>query len=345
MRTVTALTLVAAAALAAGLAAAPRGVSTAPAIRAQAVPLDATNPARTRIGSLRYLGGWALTSGNERFGGISAMAVRRGEVVALSDAGTVIAFRIAADGAVSGTRIAPLPGGPGKIASKLNRDSESLQRDSSGRFWIGFEGANAIWRYAADFARAERHAAPVAMRRWPENGGPEAMVRLADGRFLVFSEERPGPPGSTEALLFGGDPTAPGAAAMRLGYRAPTGYRVTDGAELPDGRVVLLNRRFTLLEGVSAIVTIVDPRGIVADQVLMPRIVARLAAPMTVDNMEALSVEREAGRTILWIASDDNFSGLQRTLLMKFALELPGVPARSTHMRQGAGRGIPAGTS
>jgi hypothetical protein len=36
--------------------------------------------------------------------------------------------------------------------------------------------------------------------------------------------------------------------------------------------------------------------------------------------MEALSVDSENGRTILWIASDDNFNPLQRTLLLKFAL-------------------------
>ena len=45
-----------------------------------------------------------------------------------------------------------------------------------------------------------------------------------------------------------------------------------------------------------------------------------LRAPAAIDNMEALSVTRERGRTILWIASDDNFSPLQRTLLLKFAL-------------------------
>lgn len=332
MRTVPVLTIIAAAALAAGLLAAPR-TSGQPTIRAEAVALDAGNLARTSVGSLRYLGGWVLRGDDERFGGISSMAVRRGEVVALSDAGTLMRFRIAANGRIGDVRITPLPAGPGTVASKRNRDSESLQRDPSGRFWVGFEGANEIWRYAPDFARAEQHAAPAAMRRWPANGGAEAMVRLTDGRFLVFSEEQPGPQGSTEALMFGGDPTSPGATPIRLGYRAPSGYRVTDGAELPDGRIVLLNRRFTLLEGVSAIVTIVDPREIAVDEVLEPRIVARLAAPLTVDNMEALSVEHEAGRTIMWIASDDNFSGLQRTLLMRFALELSGVPARIERSR------------
>ena len=45
-----------------------------------------------------------------------------------------------------------------------------------------------------------------------------------------------------------------------------------------------------------------------------------LQPPLTVDNMEALSVTVENGRTIVWIASDDNFFPLQRTLLLKFAL-------------------------
>jgi hypothetical protein len=36
--------------------------------------------------------------------------------------------------------------------------------------------------------------------------------------------------------------------------------------------------------------------------------------------MEALSVTVENGRTIVWMASDDNFGPLQKTLLLKFAL-------------------------
>jgi hypothetical protein len=36
--------------------------------------------------------------------------------------------------------------------------------------------------------------------------------------------------------------------------------------------------------------------------------------------MEALSVEQQGGRIIVWIASDDNFNPLQQSLLFKFAL-------------------------
>jgi len=52
--------------------------------------------------------------------------------------------------------------------------------------------------------------------------------------------------------------------------------------------------------------------------------VARLAPPLNIDNMEALSIVSEGDKIIVWIASDDNFNPLQQTLLMKFALD----PAR-----------------
>jgi hypothetical protein len=40
-----------------------------------------------------------------------------------------------------------------------------------------------------------------------------------------------------------------------------------------------------------------------------------------IDNMEALAVHRNAaGETVLTLVSDDNFSTLQRTLLLQFTL-------------------------
>ena len=294
----------------------------APAIHARPIALDPGDPGRTTVGRLRYLGGWVLTSRDRRFGGISSMTGQDGRFVALSDAGVLFRFRLDSRGVAGATSIAPLPAGPGPVPDKAHRDSESMQRDpATGQSWVGFEGVKEIWRYARDFVRAEAHAAPAAMRRWPANGGAEAIVRLADGRFIVFSERQPGPYASTEALLYPGDPTDPNARPIRFGYRAPAGYSVTDAQQLGDGRVVLLNRRFTLLEGVSAVVTIADPRAIAANTAWRPHELARLAPPLTVDNMEALSVARERGRTILWIASDDNFNPLERTLLMKFALD------------------------
>jgi hypothetical protein len=65
---------------------------------------------------------------------------------------------------------------------------------------------------------------------------------------------------------------------------------------------------------------VIDPAEIATMKVVEGRELARLAPPLSVDNMEALAVERDGARTIIWIASDDNFNPMQRTLLMKFAL-------------------------
>ena len=48
---------------------------------------------------------------------------------------------------------------------------------------------------------------------------------------------------------------------------------------------------------------------------------ARFRRATGADDMEALAIERAGGRTIRWLASDDNFSALQRMLLLKFELK------------------------
>lgn len=290
-------------------------------IRAKAVALDPKDPARRRAGALGFLGGWVLTSEQPSFGGISALHARHGQFLAITDAGAVIRFRLGADGVPTDALFSVLPAGPGRGQGKSDRDAESMAMDSrSGAIWIGFEGHNAIWRYAADLGRAVAHAEPAAMKSWPRNGGPEAMTRLADGRFIVFGEAS-GSKGTTEALLFAADPAKPGTKPLRFFYRPPKGYVPTDAGLLPDGKLLVLNRHFSLLHGVAATLTLVDPEAIARDTIVEGRFLARLAPPLTVDNMEALAIEREAGRTILWLASDDNFSPLQRTLLLKFALD------------------------
>ena len=111
-----------------------------------------------------------------------------------------------------------------------------------------------------------------------------------------------------------------GAVPVPFGYRGPRNFRPTDAAELPDGRVVVLHRRFSIPNGFASALTIIDPRAIRSDGVVTGTLLATLAPPLTVDNMEALAIEQRDGQTILWIASDDNYFFGERTLLMKFAL-------------------------
>lgn len=291
------------------------------ALGVEPVALDPDDPALRRLGALLFLEGWWLRSRDVRFGGLSALHVEGGAVVALSDAGNLFRFPLPGPGARAlPLRIEPLLQGPGSGRRKADRDSEAMAI-AGDHAWIAFEGANAVWRYSRQSGRAEAAARPAAMRRWPAMRGAEAMLRLQDGRFLLLAEGPVAPDGTTPALLFAGDPAEEGAPAEALRYRPPEGFRATDAAVLPDGRILVLNRRFFWSEGVSAALMSIDPRALRPGAVLEGREIARLAGDLTVDNMEALSVVREGGRTILWIASDDNLNPLfQRTLLMKFAL-------------------------
>lgn len=286
------------------------------------VTLDRRDPDRRRVGALTFLEGWALTSDDPRFGGISAMHVEEsGAVTMISDTGILVRFRLPAPGSDSiPARIESLPFGPGIATRKGDRDAEAMvvHEDS---VWLAFEGSNSIWRYDRRTWIARAATAPPAMDEWPGNRGSEAMLRTPEGRFLVFAESADRDDGSTELQMFLGDPAEPGTRTIEHGYRAPGGYQITDAAWLPDGRMLLLNRRFRWFEGVSARLVVADPPGRRPGTIVRGTELARLAPPLTVDNMEALSVTRENGRTIVWMASDDNYTPFQRTLLMKFALE------------------------
>ena len=52
------------------------------------------------------------------------------------------------------------------------------------------------------------------------------------------------------------------------------------------------------------------------------RTVAEMQPPESIDNMEGLAVRvNEKGETIVYMISDDNFSRIQRTVLLVFRLE------------------------
>jgi hypothetical protein len=291
------------------------------------VPLDASDSQRRHVGAFRFRRGWQLTSPDRRLGGISAIHVDRGQVMAISDSGVLIEFPLPLGGGAGRVRFTPLQG-PGSATDRRNRDTESLAL-SVDHAWVGFERHHMIWRYRRGKWNAEASAGPEAMRGWNVNSGAETLVRLGDERFLAIAE---GPDGAefSEALLFGGDPAEAGTGVTRLLYRRLEGFRPTDAALLPDGRLLVLNRSIGLLGGMKAKLALVSLEGSRPGRILEGREIATIASPLTVDNMEAISISREAGRIIVRIASDDNFFPLQRTLLLEFELDERALEAPPT---------------
>ncbi len=298
-------------------------------ITATPVPLDPGDPAHVRVGALTFLGGMELTSPDAAFGGYSSLLVGGGDFTLLSDGGNLAWFRLAPGLRVEGARFGDLPAGPGNPRHKYNRDSESMTVDpATGRVWVGFEHRNAIFRYAPGFTAGEGGVAPAPMRGWSDNGGPESLVRLRDGRFLTIAEtdRRPHSGGARNALIFATDPVAAPDRWIRFGYIPPNGFDPSDAAQLPDGRILVLNRRFALPFRWSAALTLIDLKDARPGAILTGTEIARLEAPLSVDNFEGLAIRREHGTTVLWLVSDDNLFQLQRTLLFKFRLDLPQTP-------------------
>lgn len=295
---------------------------TRPRIAVHPVILEPGHPPRTRLGALEFVGGLRFSSRDPAFGGYSAMAIAGDRFTLLSDGGLIFGFEM--DGALRprNFRFGQLPGGPGTGWAKLDRDSESLTIDPvSRRAWVGFERFNQIWRYSADLSRVEAYAAPTGMETWSKASGPEAMVRLRSGRFVVLAESpRPLPGEPPRALMFDRDPTQHGARGFGFTYVPAEGYRPVDVAELPDGRLLVLERRFALRSGFTAKLALVDARTIRPGARVSGRVIATFAAPVVHDNFEGLAITREGRDTMVWIVSDDNQGWFQQTLLLKFRL-------------------------
>lgn len=278
-------------------------------------------------GSLEFQEGWVLNSRHTGFGGFSAMALT-GErrFLLASDTGLLARFTLQRDGSTSPAFLQFIPDGPGDPATKANRDIESLVTSADGdTVWVGFEQANAIWKYRADLSAVEGHAKPPAMQDWPGNSGPEAMTRLSDGRFLVLSEGADTARGLS-ALLFAGDPTRVPQKATSFDYDPQGKGAPTDVIQLPDGRILILHRSVSLWEGFVSTIAIADIKSIGKGSVLRSHTIARFAPPYISENFEGMAFERDGGDLMLWLVSDHNFAGFQRSLLVKYRID-PGALA------------------
>lgn len=282
--------------------------------------LNPDNPAMRRVGGLEFIAAWELRSRNGDFGGISALtALKDGRFVGVGDAGTLIGFGLTNDASTDRPFIAPLPNLDGPETDYKDRDSEGIAyAPDTGTFWVSFEAHHAIRRYSRSFARSTGIVRPAAMQNWPKNKGAESLIRLKNGQFIIIAESVDD--GTHPALLFSGDPVEPDSNITQFRFRPPAGYRVTDGVQLPDGRIALVNRSIGFPRGFSAKISLLNPSDISTSAVAAGTVIASLASPLLVDNLEGIAVTTEGPQIYLWLVSDNNFSIYQRTILMKFRL-------------------------
>jgi hypothetical protein len=272
-------------------------------------------------GELRLSGVWEMRSPHGWFGGFSALTRGEGQaLVAGTDRGFLLDIDLSGAAPRATARSFRFVG----ISTRGRKeyvDLESLARDqATGRLWGGFESGNLIVRFAPGGQRTV--SAPPAMADWNENGGPEAMERLADGRFIVLAED-PEPKGwITQALVFPEDPVE-GAVPMLSYLRVPEHFSPVDAAQLPDGRLLILLRRvrYTIPAQFDTAIAIADPRDIRPGGTWQARVIERLDGGIFADNFEGIAFvpsREDPARGSVWLVTDDNFSIFQRSLLIRF---------------------------
>jgi hypothetical protein len=304
---------------------------------ARAIPIEADPFSsfsawdRRVFGKLTFLGGLELRSKDPEFGGISSGQIDpdgRG-FLAMSDRAHWIAGRfVEKDGVLTGIEaatIAPALAPDGRRMKDTRYfDTEGMARKGNSVF-ISVERTHDIVQF--DFssegfaARGRLIEVPSEMKGLDANRGVEALGILPQespyaGSLIALAERAP-----TAAASPNNPGWIIGPRSGRLSVRKIGAFDITDVNFLPCGDMLVLERRFTPPFGVGfrlrrIPIGVVKPGAELDGEVL-------IEADMShqIDNMEVLMVHRAAdGRAILTLLSDDNFSFVQRTLVLRFAL-------------------------
>ena len=294
---------------------------------------DIRDLSRRQFGLLEFRGGLVLRSSYEHFGGISAIRVASdgAHFIALSDKGWWFRGRIIYEGTrpsgIADAEMAPILGADGRpLAARGWYDTESIAEDG-GTLYVGIERVHQIVRFNYGkeglLARGRPIALPPDLRSLPPNRGIEGLVFVPKGlplagTLIAISERGLDKAGNPNSFLIGG--ASPGNFAVRRN----SNFDITDAALLPGGDVLLLERRFSWSSGLAVRMRRVALGEIKPGAVVDGPVLFDVDLGYEIDNMEGLSVHRSAdGETVLTLISDDNFSAVQRTLLLQFTLAEP----------------------
>jgi hypothetical protein len=202
-------------------------------------------------------------------------------------------------------------------------DSESLALDGT-LVYVGLERVNQVLRFdfSKGFTRALGEVVPLppAARKLPYNKGLEALVFVPKGQplagtLIAISERGLDPQGNIIGFLIGGP--SPGQFAVR---RTNT-FDISDAVLLPGGDLLILERKFSWVAGVGIRIRRIVLSSIAPGALVDGPSIFEADLGLEIDNMEGIDTHlTPEGDTVLTMVSDDNFSLLQRTLLLQFTL-------------------------
>jgi hypothetical protein len=298
------------------------------------------------FGALAFRGGLELTSPNRGFGSLSGLDFSPdGRVLyAVSDKARWFSARpVFEEGRLTGLAdagVAPILNHAGQaLAGKGWGDAEALRlltREGVPLALVSFERSNDLRAFSGpDFAASRSLDVPLppSARAVDVNAGFEALaVAPADGPLaggiVLIAEHTLDAAGNHRGWIVGG-PRAGEFSLLRT-----DNYDVTDAAFLPDGDLLVLERRLGLPFGLAMRLRRVAAGDLVPGTTVEAATILEADLRHQIDNMEGLAIRRGAdGETIIALVSDNNQNRLQRTLLLFFALIEPAEPVANARER------------
>lgn len=285
----------------------------------------------TRFGALEFVGGLEMTASSRDFGGLSSFRFLSpgADFIAVSDAGSWVFGTIARDAGgkpsgIENLRMQRMFDRAGNLSvGKRAGDAEGLAV-KDGVATVSFEREHRVAQF-----RIEPDAMKPAFkeldflipkRELRQNKGFETVVHAPpdsrhQGGLVVVSEGSLDKYGNVFAAVIGG-PNKGIFTVKRAGE-----FGITDGAFLPDGDLLLLERSYSFAAGVKMQMRRISGEHIAKGVLADGPVIMQADMQNQIDNMEGLDVwVRGDGALIVSLVSDDNFSLFQRNLYLEFVL-------------------------
>ncbi|WP_343225559.1 esterase-like activity of phytase family protein [Oricola nitratireducens] len=281
-----------------------------------------------RFGELEFAGGLEMTASSRHFGALSALHVfpDRSRILGVADTGLWFAGHIDRDKTgrptgLSGASMWRMV--PGSIA-KWKTDAEGMTV-AGGTVFVSFEQRHRIAEY-----ELPKDGHPVLLR---EQKPPVPIYELRDNKGFETVAVAPNSlpiagalVGVTERSLDkNGNMMAfvrwPDGSSYEFSVKRSDEFDITDGQFLPDGDLILLERRFNMIDGVAMRIRRIPGKDIAEGATVDGKVLLEANMLYQIDNMEGLSISIDPdGTPRLTLVSDDNHSILQRNLLLEFRL-------------------------
>jgi hypothetical protein len=275
---------------------------------------------------LEFIGGLNVTSPNRDFGGLSGIDMLDSETaLMISDSGWYVHARLVHEN--------------GRLAGLADVEMDSLFPDG-------------------DVAKQVGDAEDIALD--PSDRRRGVIVRERQANAMLSFDLEGGRPGNFEPMRVGADdrilrsnkglesvafapPSSPIAGAIvTIAEHPPRGaknipgwiaggggfeivrhddFDVSSARFLSNGDLILLERRYAPAFGVAIRLRRIAAAEVAVGATLDGELLLDAGMTSQIDNMEGLAVsEAPDGRIVLTLVSDDNYSILQRTLILQFAL-------------------------